>query len=98
MDSENDFLEIALDDAVYRGKLKLVQKLVEQGADINKDLELLYEEKHAVMHTAVNSASIEIFRYLLANGGDMDKKDEEGYTPVEYLEDCPWKEEYREIQ
>lgn len=94
-DSGNDFLEIALDDAVARGDVEMITELVEEGADVNK---YLYdEEKHTVMHTAVGSASIDIFTYLLKNGGDLNRKDGEGNTVYDYIEDCPWKEEYLEM-
>ncbi len=72
----------ALIEAVRCGDFKLVKKYISQGADVNR-LVTDVDEKYSAMHTAAWSASEDILKYLIANGGDLEVKDSEGRTPYE---------------
>ncbi|XP_070797043.1 2-5A-dependent ribonuclease [Pituophis catenifer annectens] len=66
-----------LNVAVKKGKLELVQQLVEDGADVNAKV----ENGWTPLHSAVQRNSEEIVNFLLENGADPFAKKDNGATP-----------------
>ncbi|MBQ6495981.1 MAG: ankyrin repeat domain-containing protein [Firmicutes bacterium] len=73
----------ALITAVEYGDLKLVNMLIDNGADINKLVEQEGGEYYAPIHAAASSPSEEILTILLKNGADLSLVDSEGNTPYD---------------
>lgn len=76
----------ALIEAVRCGDFKLVKKYIAHGADVNR-LVTDADEKYSALHTAAWSASEDILKYLISNGGDLEVKDSEGRTPYEIVKE-----------
>ncbi|XP_013912088.1 PREDICTED: 2-5A-dependent ribonuclease [Thamnophis sirtalis] len=66
-----------LNSAVKKGDLKLVQQLLEDGADINAKVECGWTP----LHSAVQRKSEEIVNFLLENGADPLARKDNGATP-----------------
>ena len=69
--------EIPLIDAVRMGNLKDVKRAVKNGQDVNAELGML----GAPLHT---TGDIEIAKFLIANGADVDRKNKRGESPLFY--------------
>lgn len=64
------------------GNLEMVKYMVNIGADINRWTEE-GEGGQSAIHEAAGNLSLDIFKYLKENGGNLDKKDAEGKTAKE---------------
>ena len=62
--------------AAYCGNLKLVQWLVEHGADINAKT----DNGFSVLHAAAITGSLELVQWLVEHGADVKAKDSDGWT------------------
>lgn len=86
-------LESALPEAVGIGDLTAVKKLVENGADINRLVEVSpLDGKYTAMHVAAWNTSRDIIKFLIEHGGDCTVKDSNGKTPYEYAKEVGSKE------
>jgi len=67
--------------AIMRGDFATVKKFIEYGADINESSNGLTPLMFAARYNKVD-----ILIYLIENGADKGKKDERGYTALQYAE------------
>lgn len=70
-----------LDQAIFRKDLALIKLLVEAGASINKGDPQL---KMTPLHLACRHGQLEIVDYLLRKGGQMHKKDPDGWSAMHF--------------
>ncbi|MEM7184937.1 MAG: ankyrin repeat domain-containing protein [Spirochaetota bacterium] len=70
----------AIHDAVAKGDLQKVRRLLQNGADSNSKNEL----GETPLHVAIQSEKIAIIRYLLAKGADIEARTYKGHTPLHY--------------
>ena len=81
----------ALENAIAIGDLKSVRYLVKQGVAINAmiaDVDCDYTP----MHVAAQSPSVDILKFLIENGGDIQIKDGDGKTPYDYAKEMRLKD------
>ena len=81
----------ALENAIAIGDLKSVRYLVKQGVAINAmiaDVDCDYTP----MHVAAQSPSVDILKFLIENGGDIQIKDGDGKTPYDYAKEMKLKD------
>ena len=76
--------------AIRSGDLESVQCLVEAGADVNQQIETEEDGTITPMHAAAESASADILKYLIDQGGNIKKKDSNGKTPYDYATSDEW--------
>jgi ankyrin repeat protein len=73
---------VTLHSATYSGNLKIVenlkivQYLVEKGADVDAER----DNGHTVLHTAALSGNLDVVQYLVEQGADVDAKRDDGWT------------------
>lgn len=85
--------ETALPDAISMGDLTAVKKLVDNGADINRLVEVSpMEGKYTAMHVAAWNTSRDIIKFLIEHGGDCTIKDSNGKTPYKWAKKLGIKE------
>lgn len=77
----------ALIEAVKLGDMRILKKLVDNGADINQLVDT-EDGKEAAVHTASWSVSREILEYLIDHGADIKMKDGSGKTPYEIAKEA----------
>ena len=70
---------MSLYDAALAGDLERVTQLVEQGEDKNQVGGGLLE---TVLSIAVDNGYLDVIQYLVEQGADMEKADNEGWTPL----------------
>ncbi|MDY6783091.1 MAG: ankyrin repeat domain-containing protein [Cyanobacteriota bacterium] len=70
----------SLHDAVRTDNLKLVQLLLERGADVNA----MYDNYTTVLHETVRYENPKMARLLLEHGADVNVKDRESQTPLHH--------------
>lgn len=75
--------ESPLETAVSIGEFEIVKLLVEAGADVNQET-MLDGVPSTLMHVAAESASADILKYLIENGGKIDEKNGARKTPYDY--------------
>lgn len=63
--------------AVEQGSLDLLKEIIKYGGDVT----LLNSLGMTAMHTAISEENVEIVKYLLEQGTDIDKPDVHGWTP-----------------
>nr|BAD81034.1 potassium channel NKT1 [Nicotiana tabacum] len=63
--------------AVEQGSLDLLKEIIKCGGDVT----LLNSLGMTAMHTAISEENVEIVKYLLEQGTDIDKPDVHGWTP-----------------
>jgi hypothetical protein len=73
----NNSLKSPIFNAVYRGHLNVVQKLVKSDADLEQQTIGM-----SLLHTAVMRNHIEIVEYLLSVGTNINKRDLYGLSPL----------------
>lgn len=83
INSVNEYGLTMLHFAAAGGKLKIVQWLLEQGANIN----CVTNDNVTPLHFAAKNNKIEIVQYLVNNGATIDIKDKNGKTPRESTKD-----------
>ena len=64
--------------AAVRGNLKEVQRLVENGADVNA----LGDDGNSVLKESARRGKIEVMKFLLDHGADVDIRDRVKFTPL----------------
>jgi ankyrin repeat protein len=69
--------EIPLIDAVRIGNLKAVKRAVKNGQDVNAELGMFGTPLHT-------TGDIEIAKFLIANGADVNRKNKRGESPLFY--------------
>ena len=85
--------ETALPDAISMGDLTAVKELVDNGADINRLVEVSpMEGKYTAMHVAAWNTSRDIIKFLIEHGGDCTIKDSNGKTPYKWAKKLGIKE------
>ena len=67
-----------LHDAVLQGQFKIVEYLLQQGADVNTS----NLEKSTPLHDSANKGRIGLVRFLLEKGADANVKDINDNTPL----------------
>lgn len=88
--------ESALSDAISIGDLTAVEKLVDNGADINRLVEVSsMEGRYTAMHVAAWNTSRDIIKFLVEHGGDCTIKDSSGKTPYKLAKESGLKENMR---
>ena len=70
---------MSLYDAALAGDLERVTQLVEQGEDKNQVGGGLLE---TVLSITADNAYLDVIQYLVEQGADMEKADNEGWTPL----------------
>ena len=70
-------------NAVHRDDTDKVKTLLESGANPNHSV-----EDAPPLHTACGNGNIEIVRALVTRGADVDKCDQQGWTPLHFA--CWW--------
>ncbi|XAR69360.1 hypothetical protein NMG60_11000908 [Bertholletia excelsa] len=63
--------------AVEQGNLDLLKEIVRHGGDVR----LLNSQGTTALHTAISDEKIEIVKFLVEQGSDIDKPDVHGWTP-----------------
>ncbi|XP_055819336.1 potassium channel AKT1-like [Solanum dulcamara] len=63
--------------AVEQGNLDLLKEIIKYGGDVT----LLNSLGTTAMHTAISEENVEIVKYLMEQGTDIDKPDVHGWTP-----------------
>lgn len=80
VNATNKMRQSPLHEAAANGKIAIVKKLMEHGADVNmRKAVLMWTPLH---FAADNDQSIEIVESLIANGADVNLKDTCGRTPL----------------
>lgn len=82
LNAQNAAGDTVLSLAVEKHDLRLVQLLVQSGADMN----IQNRRGNSAMHVAYEQAQPPIIMYLLAQGGDLSLKNNVGYNPEQLLE------------
>jgi ankyrin repeat protein len=67
--------------AISKGDLEAVKKFVEYGADINE-----LSNGMSPLMIAARYNKVEIIKYLLSKGANLNKKDENGFTALKHAE------------
>ena len=67
-----------LHDAVVQGQFKILEYLVQQGADVNTS----NLEKYTPLHDSANKGRLGLVRFLLEKGADANVKDINDNTPL----------------
>ena len=67
--------------AISKGDFETVKKFVEYGADINE-----LSNGMSPLMIAARYNKVEIIKYLLSKGANLNKKDENGFTALKYAE------------
>jgi len=75
LEEENPQGQTALMVAAYQGRLDLVKKLVESGAEVS-------HKGWTALHFAASSGQIEVVRYLLDQSAYLDAESPNGTTPI----------------
>lgn len=68
--------------AILRDDFKMIQLLVEQGADVNS---VRKDNGTTPMHRAAQKGSIEIIRYLIDHGADLNARNRMDRPPLRYV-------------
>lgn len=68
--------------AVEKNEIKLLKSIVECGGDVNKPT----NKGTTALHAAVCDGNVEMVKFLLEQGADIDKQDDFGWTPRAYAE------------
>jgi ankyrin repeat protein len=71
-------LASALFTAVRKDDIKLVQVLIEHGANPNHQ----FKEDWMILHSAVEHEQIDMIRFLVAHGAERNLPDQGGWTPL----------------
>jgi ankyrin repeat protein len=66
--------------AAFFGHKKLVQYLLDAGADVNQHATNAF--KVAPIHAAVSNGDIEIVKMLIERGADVNARQQNGFTPL----------------
>ncbi|XP_033228328.1 ankyrin repeat and SOCS box protein 5-like [Belonocnema kinseyi] len=75
-----------LHEAVFAARFNLVKKLVNLGANVNKELESRRTPLHLALMSPRNEFKSNITKILLDCGSDVNAVDYEDYTPIFYAE------------
>ncbi|KAM3218353.1 potassium channel AKT1 [Capsicum annuum] len=78
--------------AVEQGSLDLLKEIIKHGGDVT----LLNSLGTTAMHTAISEENVEIVKFLMEQGTDIDKPDVHGWTP-RALADYQGHEEIKEL-
>lgn len=79
VNAKNILGQTALIGASLRGTPKLVEFLIEKGADVNVRE---FSNGHTPLHLAVGNCNIKVVEMLLAAGADVNARDNSGDTPL----------------
>jgi hypothetical protein len=72
--------------AVQNDSISEIKNLIDQGADVNFHFSRL--EGATILHEASRKGRVEILRYLLQNGADVNSKNYNGLTPLHVAAFC----------
>jgi len=73
----------SLFEAVKKGDIEQVKKLIAEGADVN-ETEDLGQVKWTPLIAAASGGDVQVVKVLLENGAKVDATDSHGYTPLYY--------------
>jgi ankyrin repeat protein len=81
--SKNGLNDTPLHLAAIKGHKKVVELLLDHGADINSN-----DGSWMPLHLSVSNGHKDVAELLLARGADVNTKDDNGYTPLELAASC----------
>ncbi|KIA95571.1 ankyrin repeat domain-containing protein [Flavobacterium sp. KMS] len=70
-----------LNVAISKGDIDTVKKFIEYGADVNKVI-----DKMSPLMAAARYNRVEIIKFLVSKGAELDTENENGYTALKYAE------------
>ena len=79
-------------EAVRTGTIKDVKYFLDRGATVNNKApedELVFHGKPLIFIAATLNPDVEVLKYLIEQGADVNAKDDDGKTPLHYVAELP---------